>query len=147
MRGFPKVLATKQDYLFAKENFPKAQWLPAFQSLLDERIKWITTAKLEDGDKGITDVTHRIVEIKDDRTGVVQQRYQEEFTEDVNCKLLRIGFSVDEIEKLIGEEESVGVAENRSIITEKVAMADVQRAVVEGKSIKEISKVESAKEQ
>ena len=139
MRGFPKVLATKQDYLFVKENFPKAQWQPVFQALLDERIKWITTGKLKEGDNGLTDTTNRIAEIKDDLTGVVKERYQEEYTEDPNCKLLRIGFSVDEVVKLVGEEEAVGVAENKSIITEKVAMSDVQRAVVEGKSIKDIN--------
>lgn len=135
MRGFPKHLSTKQDYLFVKENFPKTQWQPVFQALLDGRIKWITTAKLKEDDKGVTDATHRVAEIKDDSTGMVKERYQEEFAEDPNCSLLRLGFSVDEVEKLVGEEESVGVSENRSIITEKVAMSSVHTAVVESKSI------------
>jgi len=98
MRGFPKHLNIKQDYVNAMSDFPKSEWQPALQELLDTRVQWIMTSKL-DGE-GITDDTHEVRETSDEN-GVVTERYQYEYKEDPNCKLLRLGFTLEEVEGYI----------------------------------------------
>jgi hypothetical protein len=101
MRGFPKFFNTKQDVLNVIEEYP-TETKAFVQRLLDERKDWITTKKLETGEEGTTDATHRIQELKDDRTQEVIERYQEEYKDDPNCKLFRLGFTVEEAQALIG---------------------------------------------
>ena len=100
MKGFPKYFNTKQDVLNVINDYPE-QTKAFLQQCLDERTAWITTGKLADGEVGITDETHRIAEIKDDHTKEVLERYQEEHKEDSNCKLFRLGFTVEEAQNLV----------------------------------------------
>ena len=101
MIGFPKILATKQDYANAYLLFP-AQGKAAYQALLDDynRLIWYTTALLVDD--GVEDETHRIATITDGN-GDVTQRYQETLMRDPNCKLLRLGFTADEVEAIFAQ--------------------------------------------
>jgi hypothetical protein len=71
------------------------------QRLLDERMQWITTGKLDEGDPGVEDETHRIAEITDEVTGDVIDRYQEEWMEDPGSKIFRLEMTVDEVRGLI----------------------------------------------
>lgn len=93
MIGFPKYLNTKEDYLYGRDNFPKNQWEPEFQKLLDNKA-WINTDMLKDGDTGLTDNTHRVETVE-------EQKYQYEFMTDPNCKLFRIGFTEDEVRQIL----------------------------------------------
>lgn len=102
MKGFPKYLNTKYDYEYVKEYFLEDQWKPAWQALLDTRMNWLNTAMLDLSDPGITDETHRVVEIRDNND-VVTQKYQQEYILDPNCKLLRLGFTVEEIQNALSE--------------------------------------------
>lgn len=96
MIGFPKHLNSKADYLFVKDNFPSTQWEPAFQALLGERLQWFSKGKITND--GVTDATHRVV--INELNGETE-KYQYELTEDPNCDLLRLGFTVAEVESIL----------------------------------------------
>jgi len=100
MKGFPKFFNTKQDVLNVITEYP-AETKVFLQKCIDERFDWITIKKLETGESGVTDSTHRIQELKDDRTQEITERYQEEYKEDPNCKLFRLGFTVEEAQNLV----------------------------------------------
>lgn len=100
MKGFPKYFNTKQDVLNVIEECP-VETKAFVKKCLDERKGWLTTGKLADGAAGVTDSTHRVVEVKDDASGMVVERYQEEFKDDPSCKLFRLGFTVEEAQALI----------------------------------------------
>jgi len=102
MRNFPKYFNIKQDVVNVIVEFP-VETKSFLQRCIDERINWITTKKLEAGEEGVIDATHRIQEIKDDITKEVTERYQEEYKEDPNCQLFRLGFTVAEAQNLIEE--------------------------------------------
>lgn len=101
MRGFPKHLNSKQDYLYVIQEFPPEQWLPRLQSLLYERFAWLPTGKLADGDNGVTDDTHRVIEMHDETGQVVVERVQEHYIEDPNATIFRLGFTVEEVQAIL----------------------------------------------
>jgi hypothetical protein len=100
MKGFPKHFNIKQDVLNCLLQYPE-ETKGFIKRCFDERQNWITTSKLDLLDAGVTDATHRISECKDDATGVVVERYQEEFMDDPNCQLFRLGFTVEEAQNLL----------------------------------------------
>ena len=99
MIGFPKHLNSRADFEYVKENFPD-KWRPLYQSLLDERNQWFNLGKLADGEEGVEDATHKV--IVSDMQGVTE-RYQYEFRLDPNCNLIRLGYTVEEVEALLAE--------------------------------------------
>jgi len=101
MRGFPKHLNTRADYEYVRAAFPPEQWRPAFQRLLDERWSWLPCGPLSASDQGVTDQSHRVVEIYDDAGRTLVSRVQEEYREDPNAVIFRLGFTVEEVEKLL----------------------------------------------
>ena len=62
MKGFPKHLNSKQDYIYIRENFPDEQWKPVWQGLLGGQKNWFCVGKLDSKEAGITDSTHKIIE-------------------------------------------------------------------------------------
>lgn len=94
MRGFPKHLNSKQDYVNCLELFP-TETKAELQRLLDDRFVWVDTAIL-DGTTGTMDSTHRVIESED---GLIQQ----ELKEDTNAKLFRLGFTVSEVEEILND--------------------------------------------
>lgn len=99
MKGFPRHLNTKQDYVNLLPTYPE-RTRAELQRLLDERIAWVTTERLADEDEGLTDETHRVNTIEDDNGNVVE-RYQEQYMENPAAEIFRVGFSVAEVEDLI----------------------------------------------
>lgn len=104
MRGFPKHLNTRADYEHVMANFPAEQWRPRLQRLLDERFSWLPVGPLGAGEPGLDDETHRVVEMQDEAGGAVIERIQEEYREDQNAVIFRLGFTVDEIEQILVQE-------------------------------------------
>lgn len=92
MRGFPKILNSARDVENLKQDFP-VELKAYLQDILDYKDQWIVENKLADGDTGITDDTHKVVENKDQLTGEVTDRYQYVFKEDPNCYIFRLGFA------------------------------------------------------
>lgn len=99
MVGYPKSLNTKADYEFVRKNFPKEKWREDFQNLLDTRMDWFNTGTLKSGGSGVVDNTHRIV--TDEQTG---EKYQYEYKENPNCRLKAMGYTVDEMQKILESE-------------------------------------------
>ena len=94
MRDFPKWLNTKQDYLNCLNLYPD-ETKKSLQELLDSRFNWFQTAILADNEQGITDETHKIVEFENERS-------QYELLEDSNARIFQLGFTVEEVQALIG---------------------------------------------
>jgi len=91
MRGFPKFLNSKQDYLNCLADFPN-ETKAELQRLLDTRYAFFDVAVI--ADEGITDDTHRVVSSGDDKI-------QQELREDPTAEIFRKGFTVQEVEGLI----------------------------------------------
>lgn len=99
MQGFPKHLNSKFDFEYVRNNFPKEQWSPLFEELLAEQKVWVCTKTLADGEIGIADETHKIVESETmDKTIV---KYQYEYVIDENCRMNRLGYTVEEINSIL----------------------------------------------
>lgn len=98
MIGFPKKLNSKFDYEYIRQNFPREQWEPVYRALLDERLQWFCIGKIHDGEEDVEDETHKIITTEQD------ERYQYELREDPNCSLLRLGFTVEEVEEILKQE-------------------------------------------
>jgi len=96
MVGYPKHLNTKADYEYVRQHFPKREWAPHWQRLLDTREAWLMVRKLAPAEVGQVDKTHKVIEneLPDGTT----ERYQYEFKEDPQCLLRRHGFTVGEVQ-------------------------------------------------
>ena len=97
MKGLPKTLNSKQDYLYLKENTGKKYYAPFFQALLDSRFDWFFEKSLENKSDGIEDETHKIVEIMGETPTFSQYVLQE----NKNAKMYKLGFTVKEIEEIL----------------------------------------------
>lgn len=98
MKGIPKQLNSKQDYIYAKENLDESYWKPLFQDLLDSRFNWFYEKYLDSKEQGIEDETYKIVENqKEDKTTYLQYVWQE----NKDAKIYRIGFTVKEVEDIL----------------------------------------------
>ena len=103
MRGFPNYLASKQDYLNCMGDYPE-ETKRALRYLLADRMIWEATKELSSKSKGKEDETHRVLvnETKNEETGETKEVYtQLELKEDSNARLFQLGFTVDEVKKLI----------------------------------------------
>jgi len=106
MKGFPKHLNTRYDVDYCLEHYPEEA--KAFLAKkLTEVKKWQVTSKLAEGDAGITDATHKVVEVKDQATQEIKERYQYEYKDDPNCELFKLGFTVKEAEDILAGKEKV----------------------------------------
>ncbi len=99
MRGFPKWFNVRQDVLNCLEEFP-AQMKAKLQDWLDNRFVWQTSGEILEGEEGITDATHRVIEEQDMGTESTR-RFQQELAEDKNSHLFRVGLTVEEAEEII----------------------------------------------
>ena len=95
MVGYPKFLNTKEDYEYVRNNFPKNEWEKDFKALLDGEKDWFNVGETDDG---IIDDTHKV--IKDEQTG---KTYQYELQVNPSCKIHRIGYTREEVEKALNE--------------------------------------------
>ena len=107
MKGYPHHLNTKADYMYVHANFPREQWLPDFQALLDSTHDWFFEKHLDAKEDGLEDSTHKVVENKSeelDKEGKPIEKVtysQYELKENPLCKLNLIGFTVDEVLEII----------------------------------------------
>ena len=102
MRGCPRTFATKQDYLNGIETYPE-ETKAELRRLIASRFEFVQTGELTDGEDGIVDDTHQVVtrQETDGETGkTVEKRVQLEMRENENARLFRLGFTVEEAQKL-----------------------------------------------
>ena len=108
MKGFPKYLNTKSDYIYIKENFPKEEWFPVWVGLLKNHQEWFATGALENKSAGVEDATHRI---REDITpammsadGKEKVSYtQEELRDNPAHPFFALGFTQEEVEEALAE--------------------------------------------
>lgn len=102
MRGCPRTFATKQDYLNGIATYPE-ETKAELRRLIAGRFEFVPTGELADGEDGIVDDTHQVVtqQETDPETGkTVEKRVQLEMRESGNARLFRLGFTVEEAERL-----------------------------------------------
>lgn len=77
MRGFPKVINSRQDVenLIANPDYQQ-ETLAYLQVLLDERYGWVMQGRLADGEAGDTSAGHKVEVVRDPASGEVVERYQ-----------------------------------------------------------------------
>lgn len=107
MRGYPKILKTKFDYLFVKEHFKKSYWQKDFQNLIDNQYKWFYEKRLGDSEEGLEDNTHKVykhtsIDANGDKI-IIRQQYI--YKEDPNCLMYQLGFTRPEIEGILQETQ------------------------------------------
>ena len=91
MQGDARYLNTKYDYEYVKEH--QDNWKEYWQTLYDSRLIW---DNVEWVGEGIEDDTHRLIQSQDEEENPII--IQQEFKLDEHCKLLRLGFTVEEVE-------------------------------------------------
>lgn len=97
MKGFSTVLETKNDYLNSLELYPE-QTRKALKSLYADRYIWMKERELEEEEKGIENDTHRVFE---EGEGDEKKRYQYVKKVDSKARVYRLGFTDNEIQKLL----------------------------------------------
>ena len=104
MKGYPSFMNTREDYEYARTNFPKDKWLPDFQNLFSTMKSWYFVSSLKKKTDGYEDETHKIIEIPDSNNSISYAQYELRVNPD--CKLFRIGYTEKEIKAIL---ESAGV--------------------------------------
>lgn len=95
MVGYPNTLNSREDYEYVKNHFPKSMWEQDFKNLLNTK-EWFNQGEIVS--TGKSDSTHKVV--TDDQTG---KRYQYELVDDPNSKIYQLGYTVEEVERIISE--------------------------------------------
>lgn len=98
MDGYPKNLNTKQDYEYVRNHFSKEQWEGDFRDLLTSSKDWFNVGKITGN--GVTDDTHKVV-VDEGIGGAPSATYQYELRENPDAKIFRIGYTVEEVEKIL----------------------------------------------
>lgn len=106
MKGKPKFLNTKQDYLNflamgAAENVTDADKKQALEDLLVGIKEWFAVGNVEK-DAGITDDTHKVVTNEDTTTGNVTYT-QYELKKNEGARIFQLGFTVEEVQSLLAK--------------------------------------------
>lgn len=100
MRGFPKHFETKEDYYNTLNLFP-SETKKALKQLYNNRFHWVKGKELKDPQKGIVDAKHIVIEEKSEDNKDAVKYYQYSMEEDPNARYIRLGFTKEEINKLI----------------------------------------------
>lgn len=100
MRGYLKSIKTRKDLDVAMQ-LDSQRAKQAVQAMLDERKQWGITGQLAPSESGVTDATHKVVDVTDD-DGTVTGKYQYELQDDPASALFRIGLTVQEAQDIVG---------------------------------------------
>lgn len=95
MHGYPKWLNTKEDYYYVADHFPREQWSPDWQALLEELMQWQYVSDLASREEGIEDSMHRIEAIEHDDGTVSYEQW--EYKKDDHARLYQLGFTEEEV--------------------------------------------------
>lgn len=99
MRGVPKTFGTEQDIINSMAEDPQAT-KAKLREMLVGRFAWFAVQKLEEGEVGLEDATHKVVS-QHSGMGPVdegpEERWQYELQEDANAFMFKIDLTVDKI--------------------------------------------------
>ena len=93
MRGYPKTLNSKEDYLYVKEHFTKEEWSADWQALLDTMKDYFFVRFLETSEVAPTGENFKVVEPA--KEGELRALY--ELRVNPTCKLYRLDFTEEEV--------------------------------------------------
>lgn len=100
MKGYPKNLNTRADYLYVRDHFPKTAWEKDFQALIDTEAAWYPVGYLTNAESGINDATHAVFEV--DEIGTDSKKLaQYELRSNPTAKIYRLGFTIEEVRNLL----------------------------------------------
>ena len=106
MRGKPKFLNTKQDYMncMALDDniMSKSEKIQMFEDLLADKEDWIYQGLVEKG-KGKEDDTHKVVESPAFEEGEEPTYAQYVFTKNPGARIFLLGFTVEEVEGILAK--------------------------------------------
>lgn len=91
MRGLPKNLNTKEDYIYLKDNYSKEYWLQVFQNLLDTRYSWFA---IDEKDYVEDDKHKKVYNEQEDTYEYFVYKLNK------NAKLYQLGFTVKEVQAI-----------------------------------------------
>lgn len=94
MKGFPKILNTREDYEYVRANFPAEEWRPEWQALLDTMMDWFYVKELEEGEEAPEGDDYKVEESEQEGK-TIRTLYQ--LQENPTCKLFLLGFTVEEV--------------------------------------------------
>ena len=106
MRDFPKHLNTKDDYMYVLNHFPKEKVLPLFKNLLDTMKDWFFVRELGQQESVADTPTMKIIATENNETKEITYAVYE-LQENPQCKLYRLGFSVEEVKTIINKMEEI----------------------------------------
>jgi len=99
MHAFPKYINTRQDIFNLYQLYPE-ETKAYIQNLMENRYIWQAVGPVPDGETGIVDDNHMVIDgVGEDSTTMV--KIQMEKVEDQNCRLFRLGFTVEEASEFI----------------------------------------------
>jgi len=113
MQRVPAVLKTRADHERVKDLFmegrlsaqDRSRALGKWRSLLQGRWRWEFDKELDSEDDASSGEGYRVRKEVDDETGDVKRVIQEKRVEDPGARIFRMGFTVEEVEKVISEME------------------------------------------
>lgn len=97
MRGYPKFLGTKADYLYVIKNFPKSAWQQDVENLLATKQDWFFVRSLESADAGVTDATHKVLVEEGMDSDAAPTFSQYELRDNPNARMFQLGITEAEI--------------------------------------------------
>lgn len=109
MKGYPKQLNSWEDVLYVVEHFPKEQWYEDVHCLIcDECLyAWCADRKLDEGEEGITDETHKVVENQTTEGTTERWQYVKQLNENAKLFRMRNCQTQEDREKAISDVEEI----------------------------------------
>lgn len=101
MRGYPKHLNTREDYEYVRTHFPRVMWEDDFRGLLASMREWYFVSYLEAREDGVSDDTHRVIEMDDFKGG--KQWVQYELRENPQADIFRMDYTEAEVRAILQE--------------------------------------------
>ncbi len=98
MKGFPKILNTREDYEYVRATFPAEDWKPHYQALLDTMCDYFFVKTLGDDEEAPESDGYKVEESEQDG---ITTRSLYQLQENPSCKLLRLGFTKAEVEEAL----------------------------------------------
>ena len=95
MRGYPKFLNTKEDYLYVIKNFSKNEWEKDIKALLDNMEDWFFLKKLNKKEDGIENERFKIIESENAET---KEKEYNQYELKSTGYIERLGFTKEELE-------------------------------------------------
>ena len=97
MKGNPKHINSRADYLYIKEHCDEKFWKPIWEAMLESRYFWNKTDLFDKEEHCVTDKKHRYEVVPPIKEGDPVRYQQYELQENPNSPMVRFGFTEEDI--------------------------------------------------